>query len=193
MRLLSASFFFKSFLASSSRLPNIRMINTNSLTDYLQMDPERLLLQDVYSSTRRHVFSVCTTGGGAQLASWLFTIPGSSRCVMNCEIPYSRHSLAAYLDRNLPQSFWPLPSAPTKHGCTRETVKKMSEAAFRDATSALLSESGDFNDLFNANVFGLACTAALVSSSVSVCMLLVQLEDIIMLCMLLVRFQCLRR
>jgi hypothetical protein len=42
---------------------------------------------------QRNVFSLYATGGGISCLSWLFTVPGASKCLKSANIPYSRSSL----------------------------------------------------------------------------------------------------
>lgn len=115
---------------------------------------EKQHLNNLYKLEKRSVFSVFVTGGGVQLISWLFTVPGSSRCVMNAGVPYSRFALEAFQGKG-------------SQSCSAETARQMSLASYRDAAKCLLMESSDFNCFRDCNIFGVGCTAALISDKVS--------------------------
>ena len=112
-------------------------------------------LSAVYGKTKpRPVFSVSVTGGGVQALQWLFSTPGSSRCLMEGQVPYSRSSLEGYL------------GGVGSTSVSAETASHMSAVARTRAAQTLLAESGgNLASLAECNVFGVACTAALASTS----------------------------
>ena len=137
----------------------------NPLTDYLVDDPARSLLRAVYSSNSpRNVFSVVSTGGGGAFGHWCFSTPGSSRSIMSFDIPYSRSALNNYVygDGGSTDS-----ERSYSLGCTAATASILSQAACRNAVNNFLrDESVSIADLGKANIFGVSCTAALVSEEV---------------------------
>jgi len=110
-------------------------------------------LSAVYGKTKpRPVFSVSVTGGGVQALQWLFSTPGSSRCLMEGQVPYARSSLEGYL------------GGVGSTSVSAETASHMSAVARTRAAQTLLAESGgNLASLAECNVFGVACTAALAS------------------------------
>lgn len=117
---------------------------------------EREFLRTVYKKVPRQVMSVVVTGGGSHLMNWLFTVPGSSNTVMSGSVPYSRSSLGHYLGNQ-----------DTSHNCDPDTAKALSLAAYKDAAKCLLADTRNLGELASSNVFGVSCTAALVSETVS--------------------------
>jgi len=111
-------------------------------------------LSSVYQGTPRNVFSVSITGGGSAVISDLFTVPGASNSLMNASIPYSHAALSKLLGG---------PDHP--QACSKDTAILMARAVFKETISQLLHDNNNqFNILSEANVFGVAGTAALVSS-----------------------------
>ncbi len=104
------------------------------------MDPAvRSLIARLHDQPYRYVLAV--TGGGAGVASWLLSVPGGSRTVLEVGVPYSEQALADYLGRR-PDSF-----------CSAATARLMARRALERArwlTPAL-------------PVAGVACTASLRS------------------------------
>ncbi len=87
--------------------------------------------------------AVVLTGGAAQFAAWLFSVPGASRTILEVSIPYSARSLAEYLGTR-PQ-----------HYCSEETAGRMARRA-RQRALWLADGSREL-------VLGIAATAALVT------------------------------
>ena len=118
-------------------------------------------LSSVYTASNpRNVLSVTATGGGTAVVADLFTVPGSSNSLMHASIPYSHSALSELLDG--PQD----EHSPTNtHSCSKETAILMAKAVFKKTVSQLLADnSGQFDILSETNIFGMGCTAALVSS-----------------------------
>jgi hypothetical protein len=44
---------------------------------------EALAVSQIFNSIQRNVFTIYTSGGGVQSLSWLLTVPGASRSIMN--------------------------------------------------------------------------------------------------------------
>jgi hypothetical protein len=112
------------------------------------------LLKKIYSGTPRNVFSLTTTGGGVGALSWTFTVPGASLSVMNANVPYSTSSLECFIQSTSSESF--------DGACNEATAVAMAEKSRQLAASTFLREN-DLTTVANANIFGVACTAALVS------------------------------
>jgi hypothetical protein len=85
--------------------------------------------------------ALVATGGGAGLASWLLSVPGASRSVLEAVIPYSEDSLCRYLGRH-PDSF-----------CSTATTCLLAERALERARGLAPGQP----------VAGVACTASLRS------------------------------
>ena len=103
--------------------------------------------------------SVHVTGGGVQLLQWLFSVPGASRCIMDASVPYSRSALQSFLSNGqLDPSF-------ITTSCSVTTAEQMARIALKSAAEKYLTETKDFQSLSSSEVLGVACTAALVSST----------------------------
>ena len=150
--------------------PATSPILDNPLTSYLRDDPVRSLLRSVYGSdTPRNVFSVVSTGGGGAFGNWCFSTPGSSRSIMSFEIPYSRAALTNYVYCNSFSGSKDFEHPPAL-GCTKETALILSKAACHNAANNFLrDESSNIASLGQSNIFGVSCTAALVSEEVKNC------------------------
>lgn len=115
-------------------------------------------VQQLYAADPRIILSVSVTGGGVQLMQMLYTVPGASRCLMDAQIPYARSALRAQLSS--------LSNTDSLVGAVNdETAIAMALCARRRAVELFLAEDGDLAVLQQADVLGLACTAALVSGS----------------------------
>jgi hypothetical protein len=68
-------------------------------------------------------------------------------------VPYSHTALNDLIGTSIRQS------------CSESTTELLAAEAFRNCASNLLLESSEFESLANSNIFGIACSAALVSSS----------------------------
>jgi hypothetical protein len=111
-------------------------------------------LASVYTATPRNVFSVAVTGGGSTVIADLFTVPGASNSLMHASVPYSHAALSELLGG---------PEHP--QSCSKETAILMAKAVFKQTVTQLLADNhGQFDILSEANIFGVANTAALVSS-----------------------------
>ena len=113
------------------------------------------LLTSVYtSSSPRNVFSIAITGGGSGAIADLFSVPGASNSLMSGSVPYSHAALSELLGE----------SDRTK-SASRETAINMANAVFKNTVKHLLKDSGGRLDVISeSNIFGVACTAALVSN-----------------------------
>ena len=100
-----------------------------------------LLARSIYELPIPPQLVVYSTGGGIQLASYLLTTPGSSRSVLDVQMPYSRGSLVQILGHE-----------PSKY-CSSAVAHDLAAAAFERART--LREAGP--------PVGVGCTAALRS------------------------------
>lgn len=107
----------------------------------------------IFNGAQRNIFTIYASGGGIQSLSWLLTVPGASRSIMNAGVPYSRGAMNDLLGASASQS------------CSTSTTELLATEAFRNCASLVLRETLHFDSLTNANVFGIACSAALVSAS----------------------------
>jgi hypothetical protein len=104
------------------------------------MDPAlRTLIARLHESPFSYVLAV--TGGGAGVASWLLSIPGGSRTVLEVVVPYSEAALCDYLGHR-PESF-----------CSSETARLMARRALERARWLAPGQP----------VLGIGCTASLRS------------------------------
>ena len=85
---------------------------------------------------------VVVTGGGAQAITWLLTVPGASRTVLETLVPYSERSLERFLGER--------PSGIAYS----ETAETMARRAYRRAVE--LADA-------NVPVVGIGCTAAIAT------------------------------
>lgn len=120
-----------------------------SLEDYVKI---------LYSSEKKRHFTLFLSGGGASAASSLLTVPGASSCVTNIQMPYSRDALVELLSKNLVTTST-LPSF-----CSFSMSTLMAIASYRDAVRLSITTKVESSTLLHHNnVFGVSCTAALVS------------------------------
>ena len=137
------------------------------------------IISQIYESkSNRNVFSLCITGGGAYIIPWLLSVPGSSTSFMNTNVPYSRHALYEYMEPSIiannnihtnDQKFQNkeyVSNSMSIMPCNEETSIKMAKQAYNNAIRNLLHENHNFHDLQHTNIFGIACTAALVSKTI---------------------------
>lgn len=97
------------------------------------------LIAQMHAGFFRYV--LCVTGGGATAGSWLLSVPGGSRTILEVHVPYAEAALADFLGRS-PTSF-----------CSTETSILMARRARERAR--YLSPEGQ--------VAGVSCTASLRS------------------------------
>jgi nicotinamide mononucleotide (NMN) deamidase PncC len=106
------------------------------------------LIEQIHANPTKIVMYI--TGGGVHAPTWLLSVPGASRTVLDVRIPYSHESLADLVKPVLPRD--------TDIGVIRSTSTEMAmamaNAAFREAAS--LSE-------FGAPVLGVGMTCALAT------------------------------
>lgn len=125
----------------------------------------RYFLKDVYQKTNpRNVFSVFVTGGGCTALEWLFTTSSASKSLMDGGVVYSHSALKELVFDRINANNG-LNSTALGSACSSSTALLMSESSWRRANKYLLEETKDFNDLRNVNLFGVSCTAALISDN----------------------------
>lgn len=104
------------------------------------MDPDVFqLVHSIHQTACSCVLAV--TGGGSTAASWLLSVPGASRTILEALIPYSQESFCQFLGKR-PDGF-----------CTEATSVAMAETAWSRALA--LTSSGP--------CVGIGCTASLAS------------------------------
>ena len=97
-------------------------------------------IRQIHSSPAQAV--VVVTGGGAQSISWLLTIPGASRTVLEVLVPYSERALADFLGER------------PRQVASVETAEAMARQAYQSAVELTESEGP---------VIGIGCTAAIAT------------------------------
>jgi hypothetical protein len=99
----------------------------------------RQLIESLHQAPYRYVLAL--TGGGAQAAGWLLSVPGGSRTVLEVIVPYHDRALAEFLGRS-PEQY-----------CSPETALDMARHAEHRARRLARGE----------DVFGVGCTASLAT------------------------------
>ena len=61
------------------------------------------LVEQIHASPTKLVMYV--TGGGVHAPTWLLSVPGASRTVLDVRVPYSPESLADLVKRALPSGY----------------------------------------------------------------------------------------
>ncbi|BDA48658.1 hypothetical protein COCOBI_12-3390 [Coccomyxa sp. Obi] len=102
------------------------------------------LVRQIHDTPAKAVFYVA--GGGAQVLTWLLSVPGASKTVLEARIPYGGGKSMAEI----------LGQEPQTYACTLTAVD-MARAAYRQA--AHLSE-------FGVPILGVSCTCALATDRV---------------------------
>ena len=122
------------------------------------------LVDAIYKSVPRNLFSLHVTGGAVQAIQWLLTVPGASSCLLSAEVPYSRAALQQLLAVHSTVN----PSG-IDTSCSAETALAMAKASFARTADILLCEGHDGTCGVGermqqvSTVFGVGCTASLVS------------------------------
>lgn len=142
------------FVHDHSFNPTQLEINTNSLLSNIY-DPSNIINYPY----KRNVFAVYVTGGGVKTMEYLLTIPGASNSIMETSVPYSRSALSNFLQLSTIDS-------TSLGGCNEETAVAMARQAYKRALNLFLEDTQDLRLLSNTNVFGVSCTAALVSTGI---------------------------
>ena len=147
-------------LVQTRVLQTIQMSHESTTTSRSSLsidDDIRCFLQSVYEAERQNMFSLYTTGGGASSISWIFSVPGASRSVLEASVPYGRSALNRVLgcdEDSQIQSF-----------CSMETANRMASSALKSSVEMILLETKDLRKLYEMNIIGVGCTAAIASST----------------------------
>lgn len=99
------------------------------------------LIRQIHDSAAQAV--LYATGGGFQALSWLLTVPGASRTVLDARVPYATQALADVLGGTEPATF-----------ASPETARGMAAAAYRAAVQVAP---------YGTPVVGLGCSCALAT------------------------------
>ena len=162
--------FSTSFLAFTNRECSSPLTRLMMATTIPEMDKNnhitqiRSFLKEIYlKKAPRNVFSMYVTGGGVTALEWVFTVPGASNSLMDGGVVYSRSSLAQFVTSN--SNHRPGVSGDEESFCsvTSGTSLRMADAAWTRAAELFLSDTRDFSQLKNVHLFGISCTASLVS------------------------------
>jgi len=117
----------------------------------------RAFIREVYMKTSpRNVFSMYVTGGGTTAIEWVFTVPGASQSLMDAGVVYARSSLEQFIQKYTPPK-------ENISFCSTATSVMMADAAWTRAAELYLADTRNFHELATVNLFGVSCTAALVS------------------------------
>jgi hypothetical protein len=104
------------------------------------MEPRiRGLVEAIHRTARKCVLAM--TGGGAEAAGLLLSVPGGSRTVLEVVVPYDERALVEYLGR-VPEQF-----------CSAATTREMADRAYARVGWLAAGEA----------VIGLGCTASLAT------------------------------
>ena len=122
----------------------------------------RCFIESCYGSARQNIFSLHTTGGGATAISWLFSVPGASRSILEASVPYARSALGRVVNRSSSND---IDDCQIENFCSRNTANKMASSALKSSVEMTLIESQDLRKLQDANIVGLGCTAAIASAA----------------------------
>lgn len=123
------------------------------------------LLTKVFNSSPQNIFSLQVTGGGIDSLRRVFTTPGASNSVLNAGVPYCRSIQLDLLD--IDTVIAPINDNKLENidsFCSRNMAIKLAETSKYLATEYYIKENG-IKDISNVNIFGVACTASLVTSS----------------------------
>jgi hypothetical protein len=148
-------------LPVASAYSAIRGIMSRSMSSFDHSASEpciRSFLREIYERTSpRNIMSVFVTGGGSTSIQWLFTVPGASRSLMDAGVVYSRSAVESFIKDH--------PHDASESSCSSVMATVMADASWRQANKLLLAECRDFNDLRDARIFGISCSASLRSDS----------------------------
>lgn len=118
----------------------------------------RGLIEAVHASPHRLVLAVA--GGGNAVITDLLDVPGASRTVLEATVPYAERSLAELIDGERPQP--PHEPAEPPGAVSAPTAEAMAAACLRRARH-LAGTEPQIERGRSGPVFGVGCTAALVS------------------------------
>ena len=85
-------------------------------------------------------------------------MPGASNSFISGQVPYSHSALQELIhnDKDV--------SSSSPGSCSPEMAIKISKAAYKKTVELILEENSDLSNLVSRNIFGIGCTAAIVSS-----------------------------
>lgn len=106
------------------------------------------LVRRIHSTPHKACLAV--SGVGTQALAWLFAVPGTSRTVLDAQIPYSRPALDEYV------------GARAQQHVSAEEALKMAAAALNRAEELARLSGGDPG----TPLVGLGCTAAIATDRV---------------------------
>lgn len=115
---------------------------------------------------KRNVFAVFVTGGGVKTMEYLLTVPGASNSMMETGVPYSRSALNDFLQLSRESLAGADTSVTPLGGCNEATAVAMARRAYQRALVSHLEDTQDLCALATTNIFGVGCTAALVSTGI---------------------------
>ena len=103
------------------------------------------------------------TGGGVTALEWIFTVPGASNSLMDGGVVYARSSLTQFMIEN--SNHRPGDDGDEESFCavTSNTSVRLADAAWSHAAQLFLADTRDFSELKNVHLFGISCTASLIS------------------------------
>eukprot|EP01039_Chlorochromonas_danica_P007932 gene7932-8751_t len=118
------------------------------------------VVQEVHGvSQPQPYYSLFLTGGGVSTVQWLLTVPGGSQSIKSVEIPYSRSATQDLLGLSSSSS------PPSSSWCSEEVAINLAKAAYEKTIQCIAAEHPrDLADSSKVNVFGVGCSAALVSA-----------------------------
>ena len=108
-------------------------------------DQVSALVQAIHASS--HKCCLAVSGVGTQAIAWLFAEPGTSRTVLDAQVPYSRAALDEYV------------GAQADQHVSAEEALKMADAALRRAQKLAAAASLDSA----MPLIGIGCTAAIAT------------------------------
>ena len=108
------------------------------------------------TATPRPVFSLTVSGGGTGAVNQALSEPGASGVVMEATVPYSKSAFKTYLGEEMVNEL--------DRYCSADTAKLLARRSRQVAATHFLRDHG-FAEASEANIFGVACTASLVTSS----------------------------
>ena len=156
--------FLGNYLFSRHKLKTSLHMDFSNIANELDNSRTFSLLEDIYNSQTKNIFSIYTTGGGSAAINWIFSVPGASRSILQASVPYSKEALNKVLisndlsasnDKPIDSSF-----------CSSEAALSMSISAFKNAVELYLLETKNFKALNKANLIGVSCSAALISKTI---------------------------
>lgn len=113
-------------------------------------------IQELHGVSAPCFYSVYSTGGGVAALQWLLSVPGASKSMKLAHIPYARSAFQDILAQK--GAYKPTVSSL----CSEEAAVVLAKAAYEQTLQHVLAENPQ--DI-HANIFGVGCTAALVTNT----------------------------